>query len=267
MDDYFTSDQAATVKKKIIYEQPLNERMRMWLRLEYLFSCIDYHAKGPHSWESRAAMTGIIEVLEFIGRSDLKPDLIKELENQQRLLSQWKEFPGVDLSRLNLLLDKLSSLLDTISGLEGQFGKGLQSIYLVNLVRQRSHIPGGTCRFDLPGYYHWLQKMPKQRQADLLDWLNHLLPLRDAVELILYLMRQRAIKTQEIAEGGFYQAKLEGQQAIEMVRIILSGGENHYPEISGGKHRFTIRFFECEQVHAQPQISQSDIEFELCRCA
>ena len=38
----------------IVYEQPLNERMRAFMRLEFLWQQLSFHAGVPNAWSSRA---------------------------------------------------------------------------------------------------------------------------------------------------------------------------------------------------------------------
>ncbi len=254
------------MKNKIIYEQPLNERMRSWLRLEYLFECVAYRLKGSSDWDSRAAIEGILEILAFVSRTDIKPDIIKGLEGQLAHLRRWQQQPQVDTTRLNIFLDKLQFFLEMTSALKGQFGADLLEHHLISSVKQRSNIPGGACRFDLPAYYHWLQKKPKNRHNDLLEWMNTFFPLREANELNLYLIRQNVLASHEIATAGFFQAKFDANTDFQMIRIILPHDSSYYPEMSGGKHRVTLRFLELSALQNKPIQTEQDVNFELCCC-
>lgn len=268
-EEYFNRDQgtAGNIKKRTVYEQPLNERIRTWLRLEYLFLCAHYHAKGLASWESKAAVDALIELIEFIARTDLKPDLIKDLERRMQQLVPWKEAPGVDTKRLDSILKKLSELLAELANIEGSLAQCLLDTPFLSTIRQRHAIPGGSCRFDLPNYYHWLQRPAKQRQIDLNDWLNTLSPLQESINAILYLVRHHGQRSQEIAQEGFYQAKLDSSPETQLIRVVLHGEQTSYPEISGGKHRFTLRFFEYTDSQEAPVAFKQDIGFDLYRCS
>jgi cell division protein ZapD len=46
----------------IVYEQPLNERMRTFLRLEFLYTQATYHSEFPNPWSSRAAVASLLEI-------------------------------------------------------------------------------------------------------------------------------------------------------------------------------------------------------------
>ena len=60
------------VKRKIVYEQPLNDRMRHLLRMELLFAGMMYRLKGPAEWDSRAVIDSIIDILDLNARVELK---------------------------------------------------------------------------------------------------------------------------------------------------------------------------------------------------
>lgn len=262
----FKSEQLL-VKQKVTYEQPLNERMRIWLRLEYLFEEMSYRARGPSAWDSRAAMLVLVDILDFISRNDCKPDLIKDLERHAQDLNRWKQSPKVDEQRLNNLLNKINNLIGQLGTPEQRLSRLFDEHYLIASVRQRSTIPGGTSRIDVPAYHHWLQYSPKRRQQDLSEWMSYLTPLRESIELNLYLIRQNAIPTYEVAQGGFFQTKLDSKNEVQLVRVSLSGDHPCYPEMSGGKHRFTLRFFEHAQPQERPRATEQDVHFELACCS
>ena len=255
------------MKNKVVYEQPLSERARVWLRLEYLFECLAYHMKGPSSWDSRVTVSSVIEILEFVSRTDFKLELIRDLEKQTQELTRWQQMPGVDEMRLAQVLERLGALISELVTAEGQYGQALNEHYLLATIRQRNNIPGGTCRFDVPAYHHWLQQSPKQRQIDVGDWFKHFSTLREAVEMNLYLIRQNAVPSHEIATGGFYQAKLDTHTTFQLIRITMPVDHSCYPEISGGKHRFTLRFYEHQQRQYRPIPTEQDVHFELCCCS
>ncbi len=64
----------------IVYEHPLNERIRTFLRLEHLFSETAYFLPQPEEWGSRAAIGGLIKINSIFTRADIKTEILKELE-------------------------------------------------------------------------------------------------------------------------------------------------------------------------------------------
>ncbi len=255
-----------TVKKKNVYEHPLNERIRNLLRLEYLFAGMMYRIKGPAEWDSRAVIDNIIEILDFIARIDFKAELIKDLEHHAQILERWQRTPNVNTERLVGLIDKTKELVERLDNIEGQIEENLSQNQLINLIRQRRTISGGTCRSDLPGYYYWLQRNPKQRQNKLSEWLAPLMPLRDAIDLNLYLIRNNAVTSQETALCGFFKSKLGAQTNYQIIQVWMPIEHPCYPEIKGGKQHITIRFFEQADVEERDRKTEQDVNFELCCC-
>ena len=70
-------------------------------------------------------------------------------------------------------LDRCFNALNTIPGKAGQ--SLTENDWLMS-IRSRINIPGGTCEFDLPGYYAWQHRDAAQRQEDLERWASSLAP-------------------------------------------------------------------------------------------
>ena len=103
------------------------------------------------------------------------------------------------------------------------------------------------------------------RKEQLLEWLETVKPLRHAVDLLLHLTRGSAVPREEIAENGFFQKTLDGNVTVQLIRIELSKSQHLYPEVSGSKHRFNIRFIETLPLE-HPQQTQQHINFNLTTC-
>ena len=267
---YFSSGETeprhVAMKKHIVYEHPLSERMRSWLRMEHLFCHVNYRIKSVSPWDSRAAIDGLLEILDFLARNDLKPDLLKELERQARELERLQSSNDVDQGRLSELLTQIEQSHTALMRQESQLVRHLNEHPLLSSVRQRNNIPGGTCRFDLPAYYFWLQRPPQHRQNELNEWLYALQPLHTAIELCLYLVRNNAAASHEVADAGFFQAKLDAEVNYQLLRVSLPGDYPYFPEISGGKHRFSIRFFEYD-TQLKAEQTEENVPFDLCCCS
>ena len=90
--------------RAIVYEQPLNERMRNFLRLDFLYQQAVHHHTKADSWSTRAAVSSLLEILAITQRGDIRSEVLKELERQMSLLSTYGSRPGVDAARLRVLL-------------------------------------------------------------------------------------------------------------------------------------------------------------------
>ncbi|TFH44082.1 MAG: cell division protein ZapD, partial [Lysobacterales bacterium] len=69
-----------------VYEQPLSERIRTFLRLEHLFAKAQHALTSIDPWSSRATLEAVIDIMAVISRADLKKEMIKELERHAATL-------------------------------------------------------------------------------------------------------------------------------------------------------------------------------------
>ena len=256
----------SAAEELVTYEQPLNERIRALLRLEYLFDGVEHRITGADEWDSRAALTGLIEVTDLLSRFDLKAELNKELERHTGILQDLQQNPGVDPARLQDILEQINELLVTMRSNSCQPAQILRKDELIYAIKQRLPIPGGTCNFDLPAYHYWLTRPASVRVEHLHYWFNDLRIIKDAVELVLRLIRDSAHPQTVTAVAGFYQQPVDPNTVCQLVRVVVPGSLQAFPEISGGRHRFTIRFLEQPSSASRPAQTDMDITFELQCC-
>jgi cell division protein ZapD len=249
----------------IIFEHPLNERIRTFLRLEHLFMQVDHFRPLSDAWSNRSAINGLLNIISIFGRSDLKTEILKELERHTSNLERVRQQPGVDMQALGQVLDDLEQAIHQVYRFDGQIARRLRSNDFLNNILQRSGIPGGSCNFDLPQYHFWLNKPHEVRQSQMSDWMAELHPVREAVVLLLNLVRHSNLPTQACASQGMYQHTLDSSAPAQMIRVGLPRNTNVFTEISGNKHRFSIRFLEATD-ESKPKQTKEDIDFQLTAC-
>lgn len=251
---------------RVIYEQPLSERIRSFLRLEYLFERAHYQLNAGDPWSSRNTLESIIDVLSVLGRADLKKELITELERYAARLEALTRNPNVDQSRLQDVLERIRSVLHELRNVDSVIGHELRYNELLNAVKQRNSMPAGTCNFDLPAYHYWLKSPSDRRIHDLRTWMSSFDLLNEAVSLCLSLVRESANQTRELAIAGFFQKNLETSTPCQMIRVSLPREAEFFAEISAGRHRFTVRFMAFTDPSTRPVQTDEDIEFDLLCC-
>lgn len=255
------------MSETIIFEQPLNERIRTLLRLEFLFARVKDALSGDSEIQHRNALDAMLSMLSVFDRSDMKQELMKEIERLITNLSALERSPDVDKQALESLLAELDQSLDALYLQKSGLGQVLKDNDFLYSIRQRSSIPGGTCDFDLPAYHYWLQHSSvSERTEQLQSWLNEFSPVKNALELILNLIRSSAGFSTQLASDGFYQRSLDTNQPYQLIRIELPADVSYFPEVSGGKHRFSVRFMEFS-LSQRPQQAHLDIPFQLSCCA
>jgi cell division protein ZapD len=255
-----------SARDQVVYEQPLNERMRAFLRLEFLFRQARHHLAGRTAWETRATLASLIDVLAILNRGDARNEVLKEIERHTAGLQRYESRPGVDRARLGSVLDGLAKLRDGLNNAGKHFTQDLRDCEFLSAIRHRSAIPGGTCQFDLPDFNHWLSRPYKRRRADLDGWLSTFEPLEAAVNELLWLTREASPLQHEVAVDGMYQHNIERNSSCQLLRIALPAQSNLYPETSASPHRFTIRFRTWRTVDTRPELVTQDVSFLLSRC-
>jgi len=250
----------------LIYEQPLNERVRIFLRLEFLLEQAAHHAALSSIWDSRAAVGSVLEIVSLLTRGDVRTEVLKELERCGILLQRLKGSPEVDNARLHTVLADLERLRHEMDGDGRPLGTGLKESEFLNTIKNRLAIPGGTCQFDLPLYHAWLTHPYARRARDLQGWLAELRPLKDTLALLMALTRESALPTREVAEQGVFQRTFDTHALSPMVRVMVPVTSGVFPEISAGRHRMTIRFLERHEPNVRSQQTKRDIGFKLVCC-
>lgn len=250
----------------VTFEQPLTERMRTLLRLEFLFRQTSHHANARDSWATRAAISSLLDILAIVTRADVRKDVLHELERYAFDLEQFRARPGVDNARLAALLTSVQSLRDKLSGCNKKLTRQLADCDFLSSVRHRSAIPGGTCEFDLPDYSFWLNNSFEQRRNDFNQWMESLVPLRDAVIKLLWLTRESAAPAEHTAVSGMFQHVLERNSGTQLLRVGLPEDAGVYPEISGNQHRFTVRFQRWNDIGSRPAQTDENVDFYLSCC-
>jgi cell division protein ZapD len=251
----------------LVFEQPLNERMRTFLRLDFLYNQALYHTEMASPWGSRAAMASLIDILAITTRGDVRSDVLKELESHLTTLNEFQAKPGVDAQRLKTLVANLVRLRTDLMNAGSAFVQPLRDSEFVSAIRHRSAIPGGTCEFDLPDYYFWLSQDDATRVRTFNQWLGLLRPLCDAVAELLWLTRQNGRNRQELAKAGAFSITFDRDHPLQLLRISLPATAGLYPEISGSHHRCSVRFLSWNGLATRPTQSEADVPFILSCCA
>lgn len=250
-----------------VFEHPLNERMRAFLRLSELFQRAQHFLAGSSEHETHCAVLTLLELSELTGRVDLKRELMKELERQNANLTRLAQTPDVDTRKLTEVLEQQKALIQRLHGLTGPIGAAIKSNEFLSAIQQRSKIPGGLCEFDLPMFHHWLRQPIEDRRDMLLTWLAPFAVVQEGINLILDLVRKSAGFAPMLATGGFHQQTLDSSHPFQLIRVELPEDATCFPEVSAGKQRFTIRFLELNLDDGRTSQSAEDIDFRLACCA
>lgn len=245
----------------VIYEHPLNEKLRTFMRVEHLFAQIDNCKDLQYEFQPMGFFEALFALIEILERSDLRNDLSKELERSEQNLVKWAQHPQICNDVLQETLRKVVSLQSTL-GKKHKVCSSLKEDPFLSSIRQRFTIPGGSCNFDLPQLHFWMQQTPQQKYQHIDNWLAQLKSTQQAINILLTFVRERGSFGSIKAKAGFYQDNTEN---IELLRIKYTPAYGAFPTVSGNKYRYAIRFMRlCDETGKIN--TDEDIMFSLARC-
>jgi cell division protein ZapD len=249
----------------ITYEQPLNEIIRVCLRLEQLFQQIHHQLDDMSIPGTRNLVNIIINVLHLLERPDLKAKLAKELSHHLANLTRYGNRPEIDSNKLVALTQQLEELSRNLIDSNGKIGHRLRDVELLNTLRLHLASPGGGCSFDTPLYHYWLQQSSEIRTATINNWLSEFTQIKAAIMVLLDIVRRHAKIEEKIAVHGFHQELLDPQSNLRMIRIGIHRSSHAFPEISIGRHFLSVRFFTPDILKRPGQFTEN-LPFWLAYC-
>jgi cell division protein ZapD len=250
----------------ILYEYPLHERVRTYLRLEHLFLRLQQLVTRVDALDHHFALVTLFEIMDVAARADLKSDLLKDLDKQKHLLDGYRGNPAIAETVLDQVIGEIDQCYAALNSQQGKAGQPLTENDWLMSIRSRISIPGGTCEFDLPSYYAWQHKTGTSRQTDLMQWTNTLTALADAVQLLVKLLRDSGTPQKVIANGGQFQQNLPQSRTFLLMRVALDASQELIPEISGNRLMVSVRLMQLGE-DQRPHLVTDDVAFELALCS
>lgn len=246
-----------------VYKQPLNEKMRLFMRLSYLMKRFSHHLDDPTPTNCQAAIMVLLELYNLSSRLDVKNAALHVLDLQTHSIRQIEGAEGVDKGKAERVLEKLEEKSKQLYSFRGQLGQQLKSHNFLNILRQRASIAGGINDLDVPLFNYWLNRPAKERAKDLRGWAKPYAIAFEAIELLMDLTYRGEEAQQVVAEGGFYQSTLSPERDHQILSIELPDNSSIYPEVSAGKQRFSVRFVDASNLEEKGKQIVENVDFTL----
>lgn len=250
-----------------VYEHPLNEKIRLFSRLEFLIQRFNFYMERPTPENCHSALMVLLELYNLSSRLDVKSATLNVLDWQTQALQRMAELDDIDREKLQEILDKLDSRAERLHEFRGQLGQHLKGHSFLNMLKQRSMIAGGVNCFDVPVFNYWYTRSEAERVANLEDWIGPFRIAYDAISIVLELVRHSGSAVNQVARDGFYQATLNGDREYQLLQIELPDNVHFFPEVSAGKQRFSVRFVNADTLEERSKQIVEDIEFSLSLCS
>lgn len=262
-DSSAQADHQRACSNVILYEYPFNERIRAYLRLEYLFDRLFFFGRQTDPRFHQVAVATLFDILDATERTDVKSSVLQDIERQRATLANLRGHPQVEQAALEGMLGDMERGAGQLAN-SGKTGQSLRENEWLNSLRGRLAVPGGAAQFDMPSYHAWQQRSDAIRERDMQAWMAPLLPLYDTLAIVLRLIRESGVKAPASCDDGAYQQMLGGR-SFQLLRVWLPDGAVVFPEISANKYMVWIRF-STQEGEGKPQPVSSAISFDMALC-
>jgi len=247
------------------YDYPFNERIRTFLRVEDLFAKVLHNIEESHEYQHHSALLTLLQILDIVDRLELRSDLMQELSRQRMAMEVLRGNPAIAAKKLDEILNEIDTATDALRAENSKLGQTLRANEWLMSIKQRAGIPGGVCEFDVPSYHYWLGLGEERRKEDLKNWLSPLVPMHNAIVIILRILRGSGSSTKLVAPNGAYQQMLGGSKPAQMLKIEIPDKVQCFPEVSANKYAINIRFNILDFTQ-KPQKYDEDVNFTLTLC-
>ena len=243
-----------------LYEFPLCEKVRNYLRLETLIKQLQVAKTEPQYLDF---LSTLFDIMELINRLDFRTDFLRDLDAYKKSLAHWSSHPGVDQNALQDTLTSISQVSQMLVQSKSLTNQ-LRNDKFLNSIKQRFEVLGGATQFDIPVLYCWLETPADNKLAHMNKWYEQLHVVVQSLSLILSLLRQKSAFKDIHCDNGFYQSTSEVK--IELLRVKYDNTDNIFPVVSGSRNRFGIRFMAFNGINESNTPHASSMTFSLACC-
>ena len=248
-----------------IYELPLNERLRTFMRIEFLYSRLKYFSSNlDDNWQTRTVIHTLLEIYSILSRTDVRREVLADLDRYIMQMQRFQSAPDADNNMVNDVLEDLDSIKDQVVDIGTDYLLKLREDEFIASLLHRHTLPGGKAEFDMPKYKFFLESNKKNVVVQINSWIDVMRPICEGIDKLMWIIRESNEPIATVAVGGQYNHQIERRTQISLVRIITNE-TNVYPEISGGRHLIAVRFFNQNRDGEYVQF-EDNVEFKISLC-
>ena len=248
-----------------IYELPLNERLRTFMRIEFLYSRLKYFVSNlDDNWQTRTVIHTLLEIYSILSRTDVRREVLADLDRYIMQMQRFQSAPDADNNMVNDVLEDLDLIKNQVVEVGTDYLLTLREDEFIASLLHRHTLPGGKAEFDMPKYKFFLESDEKDVALQINNWIDIIRPICEGIDKLMWIIRESNEPIATVAVGGQYNHQIESRTQISLVRIITND-TNVYPEISGGRHLIAVRFFNQNKDGEYLQF-EDNVEFKISLC-
>ncbi len=248
-----------------IFDYPFSERIRFMLRIEDLLTRAIDNLQTNDADKHLLSLQSALQLVEITDRAEIKFELLQELVNQKDFLLSIKDKEVVNNEKVIKLLTDIENVILKLQNDSSKLGHHMRTNEWLMSLKQGFVTPGGICKFDTPSFQHWLELDPAVRRIHLSDWLRPMLPMQQAVYILLHLLRASGKTSNKLAKSGIFNERIGKDKPYHMLRIQLHDDLNFYPSISANKYAINVQFQQLDKSFVQQKVAM-DVPFHLTLC-
>lgn len=247
----------------IIYEQPVTENIRNFLKSEYLFEKFNSGLDQNNIWGIKSSLTTLIEISDFIFRINIKIELLKELDKTKILLISLLDDSKIKEDKYEEFISNIETCIYNLNSISDSPSKSIVDNDFLMQIKNKSHIPAGDNFFDMPSYLNFLSSNKSFILDNINTWYKPFEPIFLASQLIIDIKRRNSKFHSYRCSESFFEKKLDKTVKIDLVRIKIEKNNNIFPDVSVNPQNINIIF---KSSYGSDRLSKAiteDINFEL----
>lgn len=258
---------STNITRDITYEIPLNETMRLLLRLNSLFENYQALLFNHPSLLFDAQLSIVLRLVAVTDRADLKSKITQFIHQLIYRLQQWQDHTEASQKPITQALDECRHYLAYFEKTRDKIGQDLREHFFVKQILSQYNHPGGLSDFSLPIYALWQRQTEEQKSHNIHTWMQTFEPLKNCIQLLLHFIRKNSDCQTVSIKSGFHQQPIEARKTIQLFQVLVPLNLNIYPIMSVGRHHVSIHFQQVARMGFEQSESFTQLfECKLCYC-
>lgn len=203
-------------------------------------------------------LQGLLLLMESLERSDTKVKLLQELMSAQERAIVHEDEGNLDTATRSTVQIKCEEISKRLAK-----GPRILSRPLTADPFLAKFFYKEACIYDAPFCETWCAQKPEEIKLQVQYWLHHLEPVRQACEMILWLVRSSESYEDITVSAGFYRnGDIDDILKLSLVRVNYTQ-DNIYPVVSISHKWLVINLYQGQWVESSYQLMQVKDAVEL----
>ena len=247
----------------IIYEQPITENVRNFLKCEYLDEKFNCAVKQHDMWAIKSSISTLIEMSDFVFRINIKIELLKDLERNLLLLDTLKKSNSIELINYDKFYTEIQTYIQKLNNTNSSPSKSITDNDFLMQIKSKLHIPAGDNFFDMPSYLNFLSSNKTFILENIYNWYAPFKPIFMSSILLLDFKRTISKFKYFSSNDSYFEMKLDKSDKTDLVRIKLEKNINIYPDISVNPQNINVMFKTSYGENRQSKPIEENLNFGL----